>query len=232
MTHLSNVIPSHPKSWKSSALFWLGLLGALLYAAWVNHAFADFTNITVDETAHLMWLRLIEAGFEPYREVYITYPPVFPLYLQLSWWLSPTSAGLCWSFFWGAALSVVAVGLIARQVAGPLAGVAAAFFMAATIGPCHILSELPSITGSLFAVWLAMLYRDTGRRWLLPLSAAGLAISLLTKIQSPFIAPVIGFIILSANMPSAETDQSHAAATGKKKRGDTPPAPRPAALLN
>jgi hypothetical protein len=77
-----------------------------------------------------------------------------------------------------------------------------------------------------------MLYRDTGRRWLLPLSAAGLAISLLTKIQSPFIAPVIGFIILSANMPSAETDQSHAAATGKKKRGDTPPAPRPAALFS
>ncbi|GAB4459745.1 MAG: hypothetical protein Kow0031_39600 [Anaerolineae bacterium] len=198
MSSLTAVTSPQPNSRRNNALFWLGLLGALLYAAWVNHAFADFPNITVDETAHLMWLRLIQAGFEPYREVYITYPPVFPLYLQLSWWLSPSSTGLCWSFFGYAALSVVAVGLIARQVAGPLAGVAAAFFMAVTLGPCHILAELPSITGSLFAVWLAMLYRDSGRRWLLPLSGASLALSLLTKIQSPFIAPLIGFILLAA----------------------------------
>ncbi|MCG3206827.1 MAG: hypothetical protein FOGNACKC_00426 [Anaerolineae bacterium] len=190
------------RTWRETGLFWLGIIGVLLYAAWINHTFADFPNITVDETAHLMWLRLIQAGFEPYKEVYITYPPVFPLYLQLSWWLWPSSAGMCWSFFGYSVLAAVAAGLIARQIAGSLAGVAAAFFMGVTVGPCHILAEMPSITGSLFAVWLAMLYRDTGRRWLLPLSAASMAVSLLTKIQSPFMPLVIGFIILTAAAPA------------------------------
>jgi hypothetical protein len=196
MTHLS-VTPKPSSPRRDTWLFWGGLAAVLLYAAWVNHAFANMSNLAVDETAHLMWLRLTQAGFEPYREVYITYPPGFMLLLQSIWALWPSNTALCWSFFGYSVLSAVAVGLIGRQIAGPLVGVAAAFFMAVTVGSCHILSEQPSITGSLFALWLALVYQRTGRRWLLPLSALSMALSLLTKPQSPFMPVVIGFILMT-----------------------------------
>jgi hypothetical protein len=173
------------------------MAGVLLYAAWINHAFANMSGITVDEATHLMWLRLTQAGFEPYREVYITYPPGFILLMQSIWALWPSNTSLCWTFFGYSILSAVAVGLIGRQIAGPLAGIAAAFFMAVTVGPCNILSEQPSITGSLFALWLVLVYRRTGQRWLLPLSALCMALSLLTKPQSPFMPAVIGFILIT-----------------------------------
>lgn len=183
---------------RSNALFfWLGLAAVLLFAAWRNWVFADMLNLSVDETTHLMWLRLIQAGYEPYTEIYITYPPVFPLFLTLVWQVWPSLAGLCWASFGYAMLTAVGVALLARRISTPLAGVAAAFVIAVSFGQCHILSEQMSISGSVFAVWLALVYRDTGRRWLLVASAAAMALSLLTKIQSPFIPPVIAFILLN-----------------------------------
>ncbi|MCB0168814.1 MAG: hypothetical protein KDI79_31595, partial [Anaerolineae bacterium] len=186
----------------SALFFWLGLAIVLAYAAWYNWAFADMVNLSVDETTHLMWLRLIQAGYKPYSEIYITYPPVFPLFLELSWTLWPSLAGLCWSSFGYALLTAVAVALLTRHLSAALAGLVAAFVIANSFGSCSILSEKMSMSGAIFAVWLAIVYRDTGRRWLLPLSALALAISQLTKIQSPFIPGVIALILAQAALPS------------------------------
>ncbi|MCB9100941.1 MAG: hypothetical protein H6632_15490 [Anaerolineales bacterium] len=187
-----------PNTRYATLFFWLGLAVTLAYAAWYNWAFADMVNLSVDETTHLMWLRLIQAGYKPYSEIYITYPPVFPLFLELSWVLWPSLAGLCWASFGYALLTAVAVALLTRRLSTALAGLFAAFVIANSFGSCSILSEKMSMSGAIFAVWLAMVYRDTGRRWLLPLSALTLTISQLTKIQSPFIPGVIAFILAQA----------------------------------
>lgn len=192
----------------TSLFFWLGLAVVLAYAAWYNWAFADMVNLSVDETTHLMWLRLIEAGYKPYSEIYITYPPVFPLFLELSWALWPSLAGLCWASFGYAVLTAVAVALLTRRIGTPLAGLFAAFVIANSFGSCNILSEKMSMSGAVLAVWLALVYRDTGRRWLLPLSALALAVSQLTKLQSPFILGVIAFILAHAALPQTDSLRS------------------------
>ena len=191
-----------PNSRRVALFFWLALAVVLAYAVWYNWAFADMVDLSVDETTHLMWLRLIQAGYEPYSEIYITYPPVFPLFLTLSWSLWPSLAGLCWASFGYALLTAVAVALLTRHLSTALAGLVAAFVIAESFGSCSILSEKMSMSGAVFAVWLAMVYRDSGRRWLLPLSALALVISQLTKIQAPFIPGIIAFILIQAALPS------------------------------
>ncbi len=181
--------------------FWLGVGVAFLLAVWIHLLFSDAFPLSPDEGIHLMWIRLVEAGYAPYSQVYITYPPLYPLFLTWSWKLWPTLAGLRWLTLGYTFLSVVVAALIARRVAGDVAGVATAVLF--TIAPqfVHdsraILGEMPSITWSLLAIWLAVVYRDTGRRVPLVLSAVALASSLLTKALSPFITILICFIILA-----------------------------------
>jgi hypothetical protein len=184
-----------------SLLLWLGLGVVCLLAIWVRWIFLEAFPLSPDEGTHLMWIRLIEAGYTPYSEVYITYPPLYPLFLTWSWSLWPTLTGLRWFTFGYTFLSVVVAGLIARRIGGNVAGVATAalFSMAPefVLESRAILGEIPSIAWSLFAVWLAIIYRDSGRRLPLVLSGVSLACSLLTKMLSPFIAILIGLIILS-----------------------------------
>jgi hypothetical protein len=186
---------------RSSVLFWLGVGIVLLIAVWVRSIFLEAFPLSPDEGIHLMWIRLIEAGYTPYSEVYITYPPLYPLFLTWSWKLWPTLTGLRWFTFGYTFLSVVIAALIARRTGGDVAGVATAalFSMAPefVFQSRAVLGEIPSITWSLLAVWLAIIYRDTGRRLPLILSAISLACSLLTKVLSPFIAILVALIILS-----------------------------------
>jgi hypothetical protein len=186
---------------RSSTLFWLGVGIVLLTAVWVRSIFLEAFPMSPDEGIHLMWIRLIEAGYTPYSEVYITYPPLYPLFLTWSWSLWPTLTGLRWFTFGYTFLSVVFAALIARRIGGDVAGVATAalFSMAPefVFQSRAVLGEIPSVTWSLLAVWLVIIYRDTGRRLPLVLSAISLACSLLTKVLSPFIAILIALIILS-----------------------------------
>jgi hypothetical protein len=191
---------------RPSLLFWSGVGVVWLLAIWVRWLFGEAFPLSPDEGIHLMWVRLIKAGYTPYSEVYITYPPLYPLFLIWSWKLWPTLVGLRWLTFGYTFFSVVITALIARRVAGDVAGVAAAALL--SIAPEFvfqsraILGEVPSITWSLLAVWLALIYRDTGRRLPLILSAISLACSLLTKVLSPFIAPFVLFIILARYLKS------------------------------
>jgi hypothetical protein len=186
---------------RSSILLGLGIGVVLLLAVWVRRFFLDAFPLSPDEGIHLMWVRLIEAGYTPYSEVYITYPPLYPLFLTWFWKLWPTLTGLRWFTFGYTFLSVIVAALVARRIGGDIAGVATAVFF--SMAPQFVydsravLGEMPSITWSLLAVWLAIIYRDTGRRLPLILSAVSLACSLLTKVLSPFIALLILFIILA-----------------------------------
>jgi hypothetical protein len=173
----------------------------MVLGMWIRWVFLEAFPLSSDEGIHLMWVRLIEAGYAPYSEVYITYPPLYPLFLTWSWKLWPTLAGLRWLTYGYAFLSVIAAALIARRMAGDIAGIAtAAIFAMAPEFVFHsraILGEVLSVGWSALAVWLAMVYRDSGRRLPLVLSAVSVGFSLLTKVLSPFIAPLVLFIVLA-----------------------------------
>jgi hypothetical protein len=181
--------------------FWAGIGMVFLLAVSLYVLFRDAFPLSSDEGIHLMWIRLIEAGYAPYSQVYITYPPLYPLLLTLSWKLWPSLEGLRFLTMISTFPCVVLAALVARRVAGDVAGVAAAVLF--TLAPQFvgdsraILGELPSVTWSLLGVWLALVYRDAGRRLPLVLSALAAACSLLTKILSPFVPVLLLFIILS-----------------------------------
>ncbi|MEW5957085.1 MAG: glycosyltransferase family 39 protein [Chloroflexota bacterium] len=180
-----------------SIFFWLGLGGVLLAAlglrAWLLNSFP----LSPDEGIHLIWLRLLAAGYKPYTEVYITYPPLYPLAIQAVWQLWPTEAAQRWFSVACTLFGAVGIALLGRKLAGPLAGIMAAaltLFSPPLVEPSvAVLGEFPSVAWSVWAIWLAWLYREAGRgrRLLLVLSGLCLSASLLTKLLSPFVGVLI-----------------------------------------
>ncbi len=163
-----------------------------------------------------MWLRLLSAGYQPYTEVYITYPPLYPLAIQAVWNLWPTEEAQRWFSVGYTLFGAVGIALVARKFAGPIAGVAAAaltLFSPVLVEPSRaILAEFPSVAWSVWAIWLAWLASDVWanqesgtavksnsikRRGLLVLSGLCLSASLLTKLLSPFVAILIPLILVA-----------------------------------
>lgn len=156
-----------------------------------------------------MWLRLLSAGYQPYSEVYITYPPLYPLAINAVWQLWPAEAAQRWFSVLYTLFGVVGTALLARQVAGPFAGLVAAaltLFSPVLLEPSRaILAEFPSVAWSVWAIWLAWQgsanegVHDEARmrrRLLLILSGLCLSASLLTKLLSPFVLILIPLILV------------------------------------
>ncbi len=154
-----------------------------------------------------MWLRLLSAGYQPYTEVYLTYPPLYPLTINAVWQLWPSEVAQRWFSVLYTLFGAVGIALLARRLAGNLAGLVAAFLTLSSpvlIEPSRaILAEFPSVAWSVWAIWLAWLAGDEvdrsipRRRILLILSGLCLAASLLTKLLSPFVALLIPLILLA-----------------------------------
>jgi hypothetical protein len=203
--------------------FWLCLLIVILAAVALRARFLNSFPLTFDEGIHLTWLRLLSAGYRPYEQVYITYPPFYPLALEAVWRIWPTEVAERWFSVAYAVFGVVGIALVARKFAGSMAGVAAAVLL--LFSPTlfefsrAIMAEFPSVAWSVWAIWLAWLYRDGGRRVLLVLSGLCLALSLLTKVLSPFLVALIPIIVLArwvsistSRLPSTWQGQSRSSA--------------------
>lgn len=155
--------------------------------------------MSYDEAIHLIWLRLLAAGYKPYSEVYISYPPFYPLLLEAVWNISPTEVAQRWFTLVYTLFGAVGVALLARKIAGAVAGVAAAALI--LFSPIlfeasrAVLAEFPSVAWSVWAIWFILLYQetDTPRSKYVYLILSGLctAASLLTKVLSPFIVVLI-----------------------------------------
>jgi len=196
-------------------------IAAIAWRAWWLNSFP----LSSDEGIHLIWLRLLSAGYEPYTEVYITYPPLYPLAIELIWQIWPVEVAQRWFSVAYALFGALGVGLIGRKFAGPLGGVVAValtLFSPILFEPSRaILGEFPSVGWSVWAIWLAWLYRDppqshpffskqSGRRVLLILSGLCLAASLLTKFLSPFVAVLIPLMLILNIEPDEQTEPKSA----------------------
>jgi hypothetical protein len=192
--------------------FWLGLLILILAASALRAKLLNSFPLSPDEGIHLMWLRLLSAGYQPYTEVYITYPPLYPLAIEAVWKIWPGETAQRWFSVLYTLFGAVGIGLIARKLAGVIAGLAAAgltLFSPILVEPSRaILAEFPSVAWSVWAIWLAWLAGDKlvdqpahaldfKRRILLILSGLCLAASLLTKLLSPFVAILIPIILVT-----------------------------------
>ncbi|MEM4235108.1 MAG: glycosyltransferase family 39 protein [Candidatus Methanomethylicaceae archaeon] len=189
------------RSWESGRpLFWTGVIIAFTIGLCLPVLSRDSFPLSSDEAIHLMWLRLIDAGYVPYFQIYITYPPLYPLFLALAWALWPTLDGLRLITVVYILPLVIATGSIARRMGNHVAGIAAALLLVTAPQFIRdsraILGELPSVMWGAIAIWLALIYRDSGRRLPLLLSGIALSCSLLTKLLSPFVLPLLVFIVL------------------------------------
>ncbi|MBI1880346.1 MAG: hypothetical protein HYR94_19355, partial [Chloroflexi bacterium] len=68
------------------------VLAAMALRGWLLHNF----SLSPDEGIHLMWLRLVSAGYQPYTQVYITYPPLYPLAIEAVWKIWPSEMAQRW----------------------------------------------------------------------------------------------------------------------------------------
>ncbi|HEY85873.1 MAG TPA: hypothetical protein G4N96_12275 [Chloroflexi bacterium] len=183
------------KKASQARMFGLGMALVLLLGICIQWLFADAASLAVDEAALLMWLRLINHGYIPYTEIYITYPPFFPIFLALSWKIAPGLLGISWLSFVHTFTGVVAVALLAGKIRGAIAGIAAGVFLTVAFFPVGILAEKPSIAWSLWAIFFALTYQSEGKRHWLILSAVSMTLSFMTKLQSPFAPALIALII-------------------------------------
>jgi hypothetical protein len=190
-------------SLKGNYFFW-GLTAAILCSIYLHWQFQNAFPLSPDEAIHLVWIRLISAGYAPYSQVYISYPPLYPLFLMASWAIAPSLEGLRWLSYLYALISVLAAAVLARRMDGPVAGIAAAFFYALApqfvLDSSAVMGETPSIAWSLLAVWLALRYRDRSQKLPLILSGLCMSFSLMTKVLSPFMAVLCALIIASAHI--------------------------------
>jgi 4-amino-4-deoxy-L-arabinose transferase-like glycosyltransferase len=154
---------------RRGTLFGLALAAIVtLFGVWqLNHLGGDRWDW--DEGVYLLTAREVAQGYHLYSDVFSTAPPLFIQSLDAGFAVAGdnTAAGRGVIVFYGI-LALVAVGLIARELGGPVAGVAAATLLA--IAPHFLLlsrlviADVPSVAVSCLALWAALRYERGGRR--------------------------------------------------------------------
>lgn len=186
----------------------LGLV--LIFSVAVRLLLLDYFRMDFDEGVHLMWAQLLADGYEPYVEVFIGYPPLFPEGLALAWSLAGTPNGVRVVMVLWNSLSLLAVALVAKEIHGYKAGIGAALLVA--LAPYHIfysraiLADLPAISLATLSMWLGVRTILTGRiRWLL-MGGIAFGASLLIKPLFPFGILVLGALIAERHLGDRRTN--------------------------
>jgi len=190
---------------RQRGLFWLGFVFISTLAILQRTYYLNSFPLSYDEGIHLVWIRLLDAGYTPYRQVYITYPPLYHLSLQTIWAIWPTESAQRWFSVVYTIFGAFGTALIARQIATQQAGLWAMALMLASpilMEPSRaVMGEFHAIAWSIWAIWFALQYHQTNlvkqQRFYLLLSGLALSISLLIKLFTPFVIPLIFLIIVT-----------------------------------
>jgi hypothetical protein len=162
-----------------------------------------------DEGIHVLLARLLAAGYEPYSELFVSYPPLFVWSLEWPWRIWGTVEALQYVMVGYSLLGIVAVAILAFRLSGWLAGVIAATVLSFSgtylAGSRAVMTEVPSVSLGALAVALAALYHPTGRRGWLLISGLVTAASLMLKILSPFVPGLILFMLFVRRLGQGQT---------------------------
>jgi hypothetical protein len=170
----------------------MGLLALAMVALRLRTTNLDAYTGSFDEGIRVQQLLLMAAGYRPFQDIFASQGPLlldllYPFYLLFGQTLTAARAGVVVC----SAVALLGGWWIARQAAGPAAGLAAVLLLG--ISPTFLegsrlaLAEVPTIAPALLAIGGLLAYHASGRRWLLVASALACALSVLVK---PMAAPV------------------------------------------
>lgn len=177
-------------------------LGLLLIGSygWRLQVFNLFP-FSYDEGIHLILGKLWAAGYTPYQEIFVSYPPSFMWSLGVPWQLFKHPAALqlvMTSYALAGVLAVVYLGTIyGSRLAGLVAGLLLSFTPAYFIPSFSIMTEVPSISMAVVAIALAEKYRRGGRWIWILLAGAALGLGLSLKILPYYAGPLVGLMAVS-----------------------------------
>ncbi len=184
-----------------NSIFIAATLLTLAFSLWWRIYALKRFDLGYDEGIHLIVGKLWAAGFTPYSEIFVSYPPLFLWSLGIPWALFNRVEALQLLMTVYSLLGVLAVIYLGAVYHSRLAGIAAGILLSLTptffIRSFSIMTETPSIAVATAAVALAEKYRrDGGWGWAaLTGVAAGIALSL--KILPVYIVPLVGLMVLS-----------------------------------
>ncbi len=172
------------------------LLGLFL---WLQTKYLLHDSWSYDQGYYLLVAQLIQHGYEPYREIYMSEPPLMVWTIGLSLGLLGSIKGMQIIIVLYSLLAITAVVSIGASLnnkwTGLLAGGLLAFNYSFFLGGHSVGPEIPSMSLALVALAAALRYNNSGRlRWI-GLSAVAMAGSVLIKFFMPWLVPLIVVLI-------------------------------------
>src|SRR5215207_5925664 len=177
------------------------VLGLLALALWLRVPNLDAYTGSFDEGIRAQQLLLMAAGYRPFRDIFASQGPLlldllYPFYLAFGQTLTAARGGVVVCSI----VALVGAGWAARQMAGPVAGLAALLLLA--LSPSFLdgsrlaLAEVPTLAPSLFALGCLLAYRSSGDRRLLALGAVCSALAVLIKPMALHIGAPLAVLLL------------------------------------
>lgn len=126
----------------SAWLFGVLLTLVIIASFWLRLVFLKNMRWTYDEGIHVLFVQMLERGYRPYSEVFVSYPPLYTLTMDWTWRLFGTveSLQILMSVF--TMVGLLAVGLMAWRLGGLWAGLLAPIFM--SLEPEFFVAPAPS----------------------------------------------------------------------------------------
>jgi len=175
-----------------------GLLIVASFGLQLLHFFAH--PLSFDEGVHLITAKLIQAGYQPYTQIFIGYPPMFVALLSIAWGLGHAILSSKLAFLLiNTLLLLVLLAMAQALLPGPARLISLLLLILAPayiIYAGAILADLPAVLFGSLALWLTWRYRETAQPHLLLLAGLAFALSILTKLLMPFVPLLVGFILL------------------------------------
>ena len=191
-------------------LFWIVLAGMLVAFLTLQLNHIEQFSWNDDEGIYMTQARLLHSGYRLYSEIFSSSPPLFISSLRLAFALLGVSAQAARTVIVVySTVGLLAVALIACEMEGRLAGFSALLLLAIT-PDFFVLSrvcvgDIPSISVATLAIFVALRYYRSGRRFWLALAGVITALSLLLKLLSAFAVPllVLTVALRHLNLPSS-----------------------------
>jgi len=186
---------------RSDGLFWIALVSILVafFTFQLNHI--EQFSWNDDEGIYMAEARLLDFGYRLYSEIFSPSPPLFIVSLRLAFALLGVSAQAARAVIIAySTIGLLAVALIAREMGGWLAGFSALVLLAIT--PDFFLlsrvciGDIPAISVVTLAIFMALRYYQSGRRIWLVLAGVITALSLLLKLLSAFVVPLLALMVV------------------------------------
>jgi len=175
----------------------------LLSYGWRLQVF-DVFPFEYDEGIHLVLGKLWAAGYIPYQEIFVSYPPSFMWSLGIPWKIFHQVQALQWVMTTYSLAGVLAVVYLGTAYDSRLAGISAGIFLsfapAYFIDSFAIMTEVPSISLAVVAIALAEKYRRSGGWVWSMLAGIALGFGLSLKILPYFAVPLIGAMVISRHV--------------------------------